>query len=574
MARAAMSKKIKQTKRSKVSGKIEHPLREVTTSAEIIQNGNKVIKWIELGVATALLLVLFTLHVTIFQYSGGLWRDEVNSVNLVNLPSMVDFWEKFQSDSFPILWFLLLKVWIFIGFGGTDLALRAMGLIIGLGTLGALWYSGRSLGTRLPMISLVLFAMSPTAFVGDSLRAYGLGFLLILLSLGTMWRVLRDPTARRMAVSAVAVILSVQCLYSNSFLIFAICMGAVAVCIYRHHWKLTIFPLGVGMLAAASVLPYIGTVSRASDWDMIVKIPVTLSWIFYRFREAIDPSGALLTWIWFALALLAVIAFILVLVKSVEDVSGKQKDLAVFLLVTMPLGIIAYIVFIKILSYPTQAWYYLPLMAVLIIIIERGIDIVCNIYPPGRIIRIMCILGMAIFVFMNSWDAAHTRKTNMDVLAAKLASLSDKDDLIVVCPFYFGVSFAYYYKGSTPWVTIPEIAEQRVHSYDMFKIKMMQTDPIKSIIQKMTKTLQNGHRVWLVGGLNFLREGETPRMLPPAPNSPYGWSEGMYQIAWSEESAFTLQTHGQTLEQIRIPIGTPVNKLEDVPLLVVQGWRP
>ncbi len=569
-----MSKKIRQTKISKVSGNIKHSPREGTVSKDIIQNSNKVIRWIELGVATTLLLVLIILHVTIFQHSGGLWRDEVNSVNLVNLPSMVDFWELLHSDSFPILWFLLLKFWIVIGFGGTDLALRAMGLIIGLGTLGALWYSGRSLGTRFPMISLALFAMSPTAFAGDSLRAYGLGVLLILLSLGTIWRVLQDPTPRRMAVSAVAVILSVQCLYQNSFLIFAIFMGAVAVCIYYRSWKLTIFPLGVGMLAAASILPYMRIVSRASNWDIIVKIPINLSWIFDKFRQAIDPSGVLLMWIWFALALLAFIAFILVLVEPTDDVSGKQKDLAVFLLVTMPLSIIAYIVFIKILSYPTQAWYYLPLMAVLIIIIERGIDIVCNIYPLGRIIRIICILGIATFVFMNSWDAAHTRKTNMDVLAAKLESLSNKNDLIVVCPFYLGVSFAYYYKGSTTWMTIPEITEQRVHDYDTFKSKMMQTDPIKPILQKMTRTLQNGHRVWLVGGLNFLRPGETPRMLPPAPNSPYGWSEGMYQTAWSEESAFTLQTHGQTLEQIWMPIDTPVNRFEDVPLLVVQGWRP
>jgi hypothetical protein len=555
-------------------GKIKHPPGEETTGAAIKQQSSKIMDWTEAGVTTALLLALITLHVTIFQYSGGLWRDEINSVNLVNMPSFVDFWDKFQSDSFPILWFIFLKAWIFIGLGGTDLALRAMGLIIGLGALGALWYSGRSLGTRWPMISLVLFAMSPTAFAGDSLRAYGLGMLLILLSLGTMWRVLQDPAPRRMAVSAAAVILSVHCLYSNAFLIFAICMGAVAVCIYRLQWKLTIFPLGVGMLAAASVLPYIGTVSRASDWDMIVKIPVTLSWIFDKFRQAVDPAGALLMWIWLALALLAVMALILALVKPAEDVSGKQKDLAVFLLATMPLSIVAFTVFIKILSYPTQTWYYLPLLAVLIIIIEKGIDIICTSYPPGRIIRIICVLGLAIFTFMHSWDVAHTRKTNMDALAARLVSLASKDDLIVVCPFYLGVSFAYYYRGSTPWTTIPEIADQRVHSYDMFKIKMMQTDPIRPILQNMTKTLQNGHRVWLVGGLNFLRQGEAPRILPPAPNSPYGWSEGMYQTAWSEEAAFTLQTHGQALEQIRIPIGTPVNKYEDVSLLVVQGWRP
>jgi hypothetical protein len=545
-----------------------------TKSVQITPNNKKVIHWIEVGVAAILLLILIMLHFIVFLHSGGLWRDEVNSVNLVNLSSVVDFWEKFQFDSFPILWFLLLRAWIFIGFGGTDLALRALGLIIGLGALGILWYVGRILGTRLPVISLVLFAMSPVAFVGDSLRAYGLGILLILLSLGTMWRVLQDLTPGKMVICAVVVILSVHCLYRNSFLIFAICMGAAAVGLYRRQWKFMVFPLGLGILAAASVLPYYGTVSRTIDLNMLRESPITLSWILGKFRQAIDPAGTLLTWIWFVLALLTAISFVKLLITSPRERHGGQKDLAVFLLTTMAISVIAYITFFKILSYPTQSWYYLPLMAVLIVIIDRGVEIICKTNSSGRIIRIVCVLGIALFVFTDSWNAAHTRKTNMDVLAVKLEALSGKDDLIVVWPFYLGIPFARYYKGSTEWMTLPEIADHSAHRYDIFKIKMTQNEPIKPVLQKMTKTLQNGHRVWLVGGLNLLSAGEMPGMLPPAPHSPYGWSEEAYQIVWSDTAAFTLQTHGQTFKEIEIPVVDPVNKFENVPLLVVQGWRP
>lgn len=129
-------------------------------------------------------------------------------------------------------------------------------------------------------------------------------------------------------------------------------------------------------------------------------------------------------------------------------------------------------------------------------------------------------------------------------------------------------------RAHTEWMTLPEIADNSVQRYDMFKIKMMENEPIKPLLQKMVSTLQNGHRVWLVGGLNFLRPGEIPGVLPPAPNSPYGWSEDAYMITWSQEAAFALQTYGRTLEEISIPGVDPVNKFENVPLMVVQGWRP
>jgi hypothetical protein len=120
---------------------------------------------------------------------------------------------------------------------------------------------------------------------------------------------------------------------------------------------------------------------------------------------------------------------------------------------------------------------------------------------------------------------------------------------------------------------LPEIADHNLHRYDMLKYKMMEKEPIKPVLQKMTKTLQTGHRVWLVGGLNFLRPGEIPGVLPPAPNSPDGWSEGAYQSAWSDMAAFTLQTYGHTLEKISIPVLDPVSEFENLPLLVVQGRR-
>ena len=569
-----MSPKIKRTKVAKISRKSKRLPRVGKTTALITSSDKKLIQWIELGVAALLIFILIIIHFIVFLHSGVLWRDEIATINLISLPSVVEMVQEMHHDSFPILWLLVLRIWSFIGFGTTEFALRALGLIVGLGILGALWYTVRSLGMRLPLISLVLFAMCPTVFVGDSLRAYGLGVLLILLVVGTMWRVVQNPTPWRMVASAAAVILSVHCLYHNSFLIFSICVSAAAVGLYRRQWKLTLFPLGVGAVAATTVLPYLGIVSTKGVWNIIHKFPITLSWIFNKFQQAIDPFGSLLTWIWALLAVFAVISFVRLLKTPALDRSGKQKDLAVFLLIMMSVSIISYITFIKILAYRTQNWYYLPLMAVLIIIIDRGIEAICENNLPGRIIRIVFVLGVAGFIFMDSLNAAHIRKTNMDLLAAKLEELSQKDDLIVVAPFYHGISFFRYYKGSATWLTLPEVSDHSIHRYDLFKIKMTQNEPIKPILQKMIRTLQDGHKVWLVGEWNFLKPGEIPVHLPPAPNSPYGWSEIIYQASWSDMAAFTLRKHGRSLERITIPTADPVSELENVRLLMVQGWCP
>jgi hypothetical protein len=168
---------------------------------------------------------------------------------------------------------------------------------------------------------------------------------------------------------------------------------------------------------------------------------------------------------------------------------------------------------------------------------------------------------------------AHLRKTNIDLLAAKLETLADKDVLIVVSPFFYGISFARYYEVSTAWMTLPEITDQSAQRFDMFKIKTLQNEPIKNVVQKIISTLQNGHRVWLVGGLNFLRPGEVPAVLPPAPHSPYGWSAVSYMITWSQEAAFAIQTYGRTIEEISIPGVDQVSEFENVSLFVVNSKR-
>ncbi len=527
---------------------------------------------IETGTAVILLLILLSLHMIVFLFSGALWRDEISSVNLIDVRSWESFWDKFRFDSFPVLWIVLLKAWNLIGLGKTDFALRTLGFIIGLGTLGAIWYAARSLELRLPLVSLVLFAMTPAALATDSLRAYGLGVLLILITLGSVWRAVQKPAAGRMLISLFSIILNVHSLYNNSFLVFAICAGAAAVFVYRRQWKLVFLPLGMGFIAAVSLLPYSGIIADVGKRNVISRFPVDLQWIFLKFRHALDPSGSVLVWLWAGLAILSFIIMISILIKPLKDTNVKQKELAVFSLVILTTGTAAYIAFIKILAYETQTWYYLPFMAVVILLMDTMIGVLCMEYRAAGILRLAVILSAAAFLLTFSFNDAQVRKTNMDQVAAKLETLADKNDLIIVYPFFYGISFDRYYQGSAAWTTLPEINDNKVQRFDLLMLRMTQRDPIGPVLQKITATLQAGHSVWLVGRWKVPLPEIAPAALPPAPASLYGWNSRAYVLIWVQQVIYQIRSQGYSIMPVPVQTPGPVSKFENVSLFVVSGF--
>ena len=114
-------------------------------------------RWLDRLEWFAIALVALTaiaLHLRFVTQVGGLWRDETNSVNLATLPTFADVWRFLDYDSFPVLYFAVLRGWTGIFGVGNDAALRALGLLIGLGMLGTLWANARAFGSRLPLLSL------------------------------------------------------------------------------------------------------------------------------------------------------------------------------------------------------------------------------------------------------------------------------------------------------------------------------------------------------------------------------------------------------------------------------------
>src|SRR4029077_19599045 len=226
------------------------------------------------------------LHVRFVTHVGGLWRDEANSVHLAALPSFGQVFHFLDYDSFPILFFALLRGWLGMFGSDNDAALRALGGIIGLAVLGALWFNARAFGIRWPVLSLALIGLNPMLIrYGDSTRAYGLGILLMLLTFRSFWRLVDKPSrpdARRVFAATALALLSVQCLYYNSVLLLAIAAGSVAVAVRRRAWQTVSIVLGIGLVAAASLLPYLPMMRRMREWTFMVSYPADLAWLWKR----------------------------------------------------------------------------------------------------------------------------------------------------------------------------------------------------------------------------------------------------------------------------------------------------
>ncbi len=536
---------------------------------------SEILSKIELGAGLLATLVLIAVHVSVLLHAGALWRDEVNCLNLANLSSLSMVWGMNEYDSFPMLWFLVLRYWTALGFGDTDFALRVVGLIIGISTVAVLWWVVLRIGNCVPLISLLLFGFSPTAIrIGDSLRAYGLGILLMLLMLAAIWLVVENPTPKRVIFASLAAVISVQCLFYNSVLLLAVCVGGIVVSLCRCAWKTVGLLLGIGFIAAVTLLPYIGVLTQGQSWRILFRIPLNLLWIPAKFYEAVLPSGAAIPWLWlFLLVIVLEVCHHKILGRPCES-NKADRHKAVFFVVSLILGIFLYTLFLKILSYITDPWYYISLMAFLAVFFDAATNLVVHNKILWRIARLGFFVVFAVLISRNSWQAAQVRQTNIDLIAAKLEAIADKEDLIVLLPWWPGASFMRYYHGSTPWMTVPSIEDHRIHRYDLIKLKMMEPEPIQTVLDRIQDTLRSGHKVWLAGSPLFSSTSKPPEHLPPAPHGPQGWYEGAYTVSWLRQAVYEIQECAARISEVPMELGSPVNPKESLSLFLAEGWYP
>jgi hypothetical protein len=522
------------------------------------------IEWIIGALITAAAVYL---HWVNFRSAAALWRDEAGVVRIATLPTMSEVWSNLGHESCPILFPALLRVWSFI-VGGSDVALRAFGFIVGLLALGALWLNSWFFHRSAPLIALGLLAVNPSLVRwGDSLRAYGVASVLMLVTLAMVWRFARAPNLKRWLAAALLAAISVQCLFQNSFLVLAVCAAAAAVSLRRQNFKSALAALAIGMPAAISLLPYRAIIREAQDWSVLSQIGFLPALIWTNLSDAMSPTVPWLRWLWITLALVAIARC----VKGIRVMpNGTENDInsiALFAGTALMVGLIAFFIFLWIAKMPTKVWYFLPLITFGAVCIDAAL---AN-WPVRWQVWRTAFAILALVCLPSARELTSYRQTNMDLIANALRERADAHDLIIVHPWTFGVSFDRQYSSPTPWTTVPPLADHRFHRYDLFKAKMILENPAQSVCDQIAATLRAGNHVWLVGNIPLSQT--PPPEIQPAPNNPWGWLDDPYSDVWGAQVGYFVAMHATRGEVIPIPSPNSVNPLENVQLASVVGWQ-
>ncbi|HEX6862388.1 MAG TPA: hypothetical protein VF414_06220 [Thermoanaerobaculia bacterium] len=532
------------------------------------------IRRIETAAAVLLTILAAALHGMRALHAGALWRDEAGSLQVAMLPTFGEMFQRFPHEAFPLLFPATVRSYVGL-FGDSDLALRVFGTAVGLAILGALWLNARRAGT-VPLASVALLGFHPAFLIyADTIRGYGLGTLLTLLTFGAYCRLVARPDRAAIAAAAVAAILSVHLVLHDSAMVLGLGIAAAVVGAVRRRWRVTAAALGAGLLAALTLLPYAGPLRAARDWDMLIaEGSLTAPQILNSLVESI--GSPVLLWGWVLLLVLG-IAGMTVMARKEEEAG----DVRLFRLLAIPAALAAQYGLFKVLGYLPKVWYFLPLLALAASALDGLSASVRDGLGAGlgaglKIPRLALAAGLALLLLPAAYREAHVRMTNADLVASHLEASVEEGDLVLVNPWFYGVSFHRYYQGPARWMTVPSLEDHRMHRYDLLKARMAApNDALADVFGAVRRTLRSGKRVWLAGAYWAPAEGERAPVLGPAPGGSHaGWRDGPYVASWGLQVGALLKRRAVHEQAVPVPVEGPVNGHEYLLLYELHGWRP
>jgi hypothetical protein len=541
---------------------------------------------------SGILLVLAAMN------AGPLWRDETNTFNLAHMPSLGDIWHNLQFDSCPLLWPLLVRGGGMLGLINGDMGIRILGLGLGLFFLTSLWLCQRWIGGRAPTLSIALLGGLPAfIFVVGANRAYGLAGCLLVLSFGKIWQLLESPTRSRILSAGFICLLFAQCVYYAVIFLGAVLAAGALVAIRRQQWKILWTMAGIGLIAGASLFIYLPIIHPSSEYLSFWRAPnfgAATLWDglgnALAARTSANPHGtnSPQIWIWIGLLFAGIIVAVIMQRTRVrqtpkpegasKNASPERSDLALFCVTSVVLGMTGYIWFLLKLQYFMHPWHYVGILILCAISLDGILTASWPALRPWGLVRIGFLVVMMMLNAGPAWAEAHTRRSNLDVVAAFLSQTASAGDLIVVQDAWEGITFNRYYRGQAQWLSVPPIDSHKVHRIDLVIAKMNQPEAMAPVLRAITNTLASGNHVWVVGSIPIARwkrapPGPTP--LPPLPSKmPTRWWMGSYSRWWNQQVTTLLLDHAQEVRAETIAALRPVNHFEDVSVVRFTGYKP
>jgi hypothetical protein len=345
------------------------------------------------------------------------------------------------------------------------------------------------------------------------------------------------------------------------------------VCARHRQWKTAGLVLGVGLVAGASLAPYVPSIIESQSWWLLEKMDFDFARIW---RMMTIAGGSLVVWpfgAWLGLIPLALGAGLAALRQQAKSAGIGREDLPLYGASALVAGIASFLVFIRISELPTQPWYFLPLLVFVASAMDAALANWCRRFRVSSRLFVAFMVGL---LFIPTLQSACFRQTNIDLIAAELQDHAEPGDFIVICPWHCGITFERYYKGRTPWTTLPALGDHRFHRYDLVKEKMREISPVKPVLERAGQTLASGHTLWLImQALDATPPQTEPPDLPsaPFPNVPRAWWEGYYTHEWKQQLEYLVASRAGQVENFLIKPGIKVNRYEKLSLLRASGWH-
>jgi hypothetical protein len=532
-------------------------------------------EWVIALLLTAAALVY---HIRYFLCAGGLWRDEITSVGLANSRSFADAFANMNNDSFPVLWVIVLRVWQRSGIGSSDLGMRLLGLLTGVGILAALWRNARRFGLSTPIVSIALLSFTSAVICyGDSIRAYGLGMLLGLCTIGVIWDLGQAPTRGRFAIALIVALMSVHMLFYNCILLLAACCGAAAVTLPKRQWNRTALIFLIGFICAISMFIYVPMIQRTRDVKMF-QIPLDVWRLVARLRESVqfttegNVAPGHYDVVWGAVTVGGIlVALGAWSVRALRTAPQRRRDSVMFCAACLFVGAGAYWTFLETLHYPMEPWYFLAAMAMFATCLD---GLFGAIRASGfRVMLAVCAVAFAANSAVPLWKNVGIRRTNMDIIAAQLQTMATIGDEIVIDPWDDAVTFNRYYHGDVKWTTLPEVSFFEYNKFDQLMKYMTDRHVADPLNGKLSEVLRAGHRVWVVSTVDFPVAAIASPHYQDAPDPLWGWRLWEYQFTWDNQVLYYLKSNSKSVSVVPVANDRPINHDEVSQLFRVEGWH-
>jgi hypothetical protein len=340
----------------------------------------------------------------------------------------------------------------------------------------------------------------------------------------------------------------------------ALLAAAALIARRRRSWAIFAAAVTIGVTAAASLLVYVGVLARTREFAKVVYAQVSLGKIAQELGAALAPGGRFVV-VAFALSTIGACAWgWIAMARSWSrppDATPPADDAVTFAAASATFAAVAQVLLLLHLSFLPQPWYYVSG----ILVAAVAIDVVAQRAIPSRKLHDALAVGMALLLALSAatgFGAIDRRQSNMDLAAAYLKANARADDLIVVYPWHYGVSFHRYYDGPVPFMTIPDIEGHDFHRFDQLADLMRDPELIKPGFRRIYQTLQSGNGVWVVGRPSSEVPPKFPVPAAASDDDPASWRDGFYTVLAGLQLAWVLQQAS--------PVAQPVPPLTDAPV--------